>query len=250
MRIDWWTLGLQAINFLVLVGLLWRFLYRPVARTLARRKEETEKTLADAAAVTARAEEARQKYEAERAGWPAERERLLQEARAQIESERKQGLEKARGEADSFAAATREKLVAERAAAIDQLRARTVELALEIASRLLTEAASPAVAEVLLERLTDRLAQLPAGELAALRAQVTNDQALEIVTAPPLDPKAEARWRERLAQRLGPDAHLHFGTDERLIAGAELHFPTTVFRLSWRDALEGARKELDRDAAP
>jgi F-type H+-transporting ATPase subunit b len=248
MRIDWWTLGLQAINFLVLVGLLWRFLYRPVARTIARRKEETEKTLSDAAAATARAEEARLKYEADRAGWPAERERLVAEARTQIDAERKQGFEKAHAEAEALTVATREKLAEERAAALDHLRTRTVELGVEIAARLLQEAAAPAVAEVLLDRLAERLGALPIGELAALRAQVSNGHALQIVTAPRLDAEAEARWRRKFAERLGPGAHVEFGNDERLIAGAELHFPTTVFRLSWRDALDGARKELDRDA--
>ena len=30
MRIDWWTLALQAVNVLILVWLLGRFLFRPV----------------------------------------------------------------------------------------------------------------------------------------------------------------------------------------------------------------------------
>ncbi len=178
MRIDWWTLGLQAVNFLVLVGLLWRFLYRPVARTIAHRKEETDKALAGVAPALARAEQMRQKYEAERAAWPAERERLLAEARAQIDAERKQRLDQAHKEADAFAVAARQKLGEERAATLAHLRGRTVELGLDVATRLLEEAASPAVAELLLGRLSERLAALPKSELSALRAQVANGTAL------------------------------------------------------------------------
>ena len=38
MQIDWTTFALEIINFLVLVWILKRFLYRPVLDTLARRR--------------------------------------------------------------------------------------------------------------------------------------------------------------------------------------------------------------------
>ncbi|MBS0305300.1 MAG: F0F1 ATP synthase subunit B, partial [Proteobacteria bacterium] len=48
MKIDWWTLALQAVNALVLIWLLSRVLYRPVARVIAERGEAAAKLLADA----------------------------------------------------------------------------------------------------------------------------------------------------------------------------------------------------------
>ena len=38
MRIDWWTLGLQTFNVLVLVLILSRFLFRPVAAIIEERR--------------------------------------------------------------------------------------------------------------------------------------------------------------------------------------------------------------------
>ena len=38
MQIDWWTLGLQAVNALVLVWLLAHFLFRPVVDAIAAAK--------------------------------------------------------------------------------------------------------------------------------------------------------------------------------------------------------------------
>ena len=35
MTIDWWTLGLQTINVLILIWILARFLFRPVAKIIA-----------------------------------------------------------------------------------------------------------------------------------------------------------------------------------------------------------------------
>ncbi|PPC85052.1 MAG: ATPase, partial [Methylocystis sp.] len=46
MRFDWWTLGLQTVNFAVLVWLLHRLLYRPVLRMIDARRAEMEKQYA------------------------------------------------------------------------------------------------------------------------------------------------------------------------------------------------------------
>ena len=50
MRIDWWTLGLQTFNVLVLVLILSRFLFRPVAAIIEERRAAAAKLLADAEA--------------------------------------------------------------------------------------------------------------------------------------------------------------------------------------------------------
>ena len=58
MHIDLWTLGLQAINVLVLVWLLARFLFRPLTAIIAQRRQATETLLADATAARAQAQAA------------------------------------------------------------------------------------------------------------------------------------------------------------------------------------------------
>ena len=50
MHFDWWTLALQTVNVLVLIWILARFFFRPVADIVAKRQAETNKLLADAAA--------------------------------------------------------------------------------------------------------------------------------------------------------------------------------------------------------
>ena len=64
MQLDWTTFLLQVINFLVLVWLLKRFLYRPVMEVIARRQAGIDKTVEDARAVEARATALRSDYEA------------------------------------------------------------------------------------------------------------------------------------------------------------------------------------------
>ena len=48
MKIDWWTLALQAVNAAVLIWLLAHFLFRPVADIIAARQKAAQQLLADA----------------------------------------------------------------------------------------------------------------------------------------------------------------------------------------------------------
>jgi F-type H+-transporting ATPase subunit b len=58
MTIDWWTLGLQTVNVLVLVWILARFLFKPVAKIIAERQEAAQDALDEAEAARAEAQAA------------------------------------------------------------------------------------------------------------------------------------------------------------------------------------------------
>ncbi|MDP3428826.1 MAG: F0F1 ATP synthase subunit B, partial [Desulfomicrobium sp.] len=47
MLIDWFTVGAQVVNFLVLVWLMKRFLYKPILGAIDAREERIAKELAD-----------------------------------------------------------------------------------------------------------------------------------------------------------------------------------------------------------
>ncbi len=55
MRIDWWTLGLQTLNALVLLWILARFFFRPVAGIMRQRQEAAASVLKQAEAAKASA---------------------------------------------------------------------------------------------------------------------------------------------------------------------------------------------------
>lgn len=61
MQIDWWTLGLQTVNALVLIWLLAHFLFRPVVDAIATRQKAAGQLLADAQAAKTAAENERDK---------------------------------------------------------------------------------------------------------------------------------------------------------------------------------------------
>jgi len=56
MLIDWFTVGAQALNFLILVWLMRRYLYKPIINAIDAREKRIAAELADAAAKQAEAQ--------------------------------------------------------------------------------------------------------------------------------------------------------------------------------------------------
>ena len=245
MQIDWWTLGLQAINFLVLVWLLWRFLYRPIERVVEKRKQLTERAFAEADDRKAEAEAARRAYEGDRAKLAEERQALLKKAHEELEAERSKVLDAAKRQADAQLDAASQSIATERKAALKQLRGQVAGMAAEMAAKLLREAGTGASADVFLERLEQRLADMPARERERLNGDVAASEAgMTVVTAAALTPARQQHWTERLNRRLGQDGKISFAADPQILGGAELRFPHAVLKFSWADQLKTAEEKL------
>ncbi|MFZ2102745.1 MAG: F0F1 ATP synthase subunit B, partial [Oricola sp.] len=88
MKLDWWTFAFQVINIAVLLWLLGRFLFRPVANIIAERKTETARVLKDAEEAKRAAREVEQTAKAERDRIAGERIELLEKARAEAEAQK------------------------------------------------------------------------------------------------------------------------------------------------------------------
>jgi F-type H+-transporting ATPase subunit b len=86
MHFSWSTFALQIINFAILVGLLNRFLYKPVLRMIDARRAEIAKHYTAAQGAEAEAKEKLAAIEAQRAEIAAERAAALKSAAAEAEA--------------------------------------------------------------------------------------------------------------------------------------------------------------------
>jgi F-type H+-transporting ATPase subunit b len=120
-----------------------------------------------------------------------------------------------------------------------------LDLGTDIARRLLAEMPVESSAEPWLQRIERYLATLPKEELAALVKQIEGGGALTVVTASPLAPETIEKWRTRLHPSLGDRTVIAFEVNADLVAGAELHFPSSVLQFSWQSALAGVRSEIE-----
>ena len=104
MLIDWFTVVAQALNFLILIWLLKRFLYKPVLDAIDSRERHIELELNGAAAKQAEALLERDALRNKNAAFDAQRADLLAAATDQGAAERARLLAAARREADDLRA--------------------------------------------------------------------------------------------------------------------------------------------------
>jgi F-type H+-transporting ATPase subunit b len=247
MHFDWSTLALQTVNFAILVWLLHRFLYRPVLRLLDARRAEIDKQYADADLAKAKAKDELAAVEAQRAGIAAERASVLEQTAAESAEAAAARRAQAEREAAEFLDAARKSLAAERGLALVEARRAALDLGADIAGRLLAEMPEKLSAEVWLARIEEHLAALPQTEKEVLTRQLVDGAQLRVLTASALPAETAETWRTRLRRTLGDRVSIDFGTDRRLLAGAELHFPNAVLRFSWQSALAAMRAEIAGD---
>jgi F-type H+-transporting ATPase subunit b len=248
MRIDWWTLALQTANVLILIWLLARFLFRPVAEIVARRQDEANKLLADAAKVQRQADDARTDLQQARANIAAERDKMIAEAHRAAETERLALRARTNDEMTELRAQAEAAISRDRLAMEKLLIDRAGELSVEIARRLLSRVAPAAGVDVFLAELCQQVRASSPRERAAFTPQ--GGDCVEIVTAAPLNPEEAERVRGALAEALGGRPVLVFRSDPAVIAGIELHSRHAVMRNSWRNDLERIHEELNRVDEP
>lgn len=252
MQFDWWSLALQAVNFLVLVWLLRRFLFRPVQQLIRARKARSEDLLRAARKKLDEAEAEKARYDAQIAAFEAQREDSLREFQARLDADRDTALAKARESAEAMIASAHEAIAEDRHRSVAASRADLVALAKAVASRILADRGKDADLHADIAAALARLASLPGPERQRLHTSLENPAATisvetaEIVGAPEQDAIAE-----QLRRALGTGAEIVFATRPELLGGAKITLPHARLDASWASYLDAAMRQLlENDHVP
>ena len=241
MTIDWWTLGFQAVNVLVLVWLLQHFFWRPVAAMIEQRRAGIAASLRDAKAELDKADAAASGIAATRAGFAGEHDAILAAANTAAAAAAKVTLEAAAREAAAHTEAARAAMRAEHDADEAAWGERASALAVQIAGRLAARLQGPAVSSAFLDWLVSSVHAMPE---SARQAAVAEAGGFEAVSAEELAPAEQAHTKGVLAEAFGAEPQLRFRTDPGLIAGIELHGPHLALANSWRADLGQITKQI------
>jgi F-type H+-transporting ATPase subunit b len=244
MTIDWWTLGIQTVNVVILVWLLGRFFWRPLAAMIEQRRATAQRILAEAEAKRSQATAALAEIERTRAGFAREREAIQAVAHEAADRARTACLDEAAKEAASLEAAAKMAIEKEKEAADKAWAERASRLAVEIAGRLAARLDGPAVRAAFLDWLLEEIRTLPD---AAQQAVAADGVTLEVISATPLDSADQERCCGLIGEAFGANPQIDFKTDPALIAGMELHGPHLVINNSWRADLTKILTDLTHD---
>lgn len=237
MELDWTTFILEIANFLVLVWILKHFLYRPVLKVIARRRDQIEDSLSEARDTRQQANTLKEQFEGRLAGWETEKE----EAHARLMEE---------------IAAERQRLMVAVAKAMDEERAKRkaieerqqqewLRVAAEqgvaqgqaFATRLLERLAGPELEMGLFGLLLQELSQLPEQQRKDLATAADREAKLDILSAYPLAAAQRAELATALQTLLGRELPAEFGEQPDLVAGFLITVGPWVMHANLRDEL-------------
>jgi F-type H+-transporting ATPase subunit b len=244
MKIDFWTLGLQTFNILILLWVLQYFFWKPVAAMIAQRKALAEKTVTDRQALEKQTAAADADAAGIRAGFAAERAAVLKEGQSEAARARDALLAQAKTEAAALVAAAKSRVEAAAEAARKTWSERSSQLGVDIAGRLVARLDGEAVQAAFLDWLVQAIAALPDQARRALAEQVV---ALSVVSPAPLSEAAQVQATSRIGSAFGYQPQIAYSADPALIAGLELHAPHLAASNSWRADLAGILESLSHD---
>lgn len=240
MEVSWTTFILEIINFLVLVWILKHFLYQPVLDVIARRRADIDKSLSDAEALKTEASAMREQYEGRLGDWERERQSARESLRAEIETQRRERLQKLDAELAS---------AQQRAEVSDQRRLADIERKLEtsalqqgaqFASRLLREGCGPETQQRLIQIVIEELSSLSPDAADAIRHQYgETTPSASVYSAFPIDDGQRSQLEQALNPILPPRVSLHYSTDETLLAGLRIIVGAWQLGSNIQDELRG-----------
>jgi F-type H+-transporting ATPase subunit b len=247
MTIDWWTLFLQTVNFLLLVWLLQHFLYKPVRAVIEKRQALAEQDLLKAEASEKAASEAKSTFEEKSAALEKSREASIEKAQESADVEAKKIVAQARQQAEGILAEARKAADVSRDEALANVKQDIVETAVKIAETILRKTANSDLNDVFLSRVLEEIGALSKEDRARIDADIASDKgAVEVATSMKLNKGERDAWTKTLREQLHLRSAPSFTTEPALLGGAELRFPHATVRFAWSDQITKATDILAR----
>jgi F-type H+-transporting ATPase subunit b len=237
-ELNWTTFILELINFVVLIWILNRFLYRPVMNVIAQRKAAIQKTLSEAETTRSDAQALQIQYENRVTEWEQEREKARAQLRDEISTERNRLLDNLRAELDQ----EREKALAVEQRRLkdfaQQAEATAIAQGGAFASRLLSRLGGPELERKIIDMVREDLPNLPHDQMQAIRAaSATIGLPMKIASAYPLDTTQRELLCHACRTLAGREVVCEFLEDKNLIAGLRISFGSWVLRANLQDEM-------------
>jgi F-type H+-transporting ATPase subunit b len=240
MQLNWSTFVLEIINFLVLVWILKRFLYKPVLEVIARRRAGIEKTLNEAKDKEEAAQVLKTQYEGRLAQWDKERAQAREALAQELQQERSRRLAALKTDVEQQREKARVGAEQRQADAQRKLEEAALVQATAFASRLLGQAAGAEVESRLIDLVVKEIGALPAERIAALRNNwTTATEAVVVTTAFPITDQKQHEVEQAIAGLTERDVPVRFERDESLLAGVVITVGAWILGFSLRDELRG-----------
>jgi len=255
MLIDWFTVGAQALNFLVLVWLMKRYLYQPVLKAIDAREKRIAAQIADAATREATATQEKEEFQRKNAAFDQQRAAMLGKAADEANAERQRLIEEARKAADALSARRDELLRSDAKNLHESIVRRTQEEVFAIVRKTLTDLAGAGLEERMATVFASHLQGMNDTDRERLgEALKKSAEPALIRSAFELPHEQRVVLQQAINVAFSADIHLRYETAPEIVSGIELSAGGQKVAWSIADYLasleQGVDELLAKPAAP
>tara|TARA_R110002167_G_scaffold343134_1_gene552020 strand:+ start:421 stop:1233 length:813 start_codon:yes stop_codon:yes gene_type:complete len=248
MLIDWFTVAAQAVNFLILVWLLKRFLYKPILDAIDAREQRIAAELADAALKQTEAKAERDAFEHKNHEFDQQRAKLMQQVNQEAEAEHQRLMTEAQQAAETLKVKHQQSMARDARNLKQTLSRKATHEVFSITRKTLSDMANTSleqqVAEVFIGRLNELDLQTKNILAEALKTTSASEPAV-LLSAFELDEIQRTAIQNALNVTFSADISLQFEISEELISGIELRAKGQKLVWSIADYLELLEQSIE-----
>jgi len=228
-ELDWFTFVAQIVNFLILLWLLQRYLYKPVLQVMEKREKEITDRLEEARLTLVEAQEQLSEYQQKLEQIKVNEKSMIEEARQEAEEYRKNLLTEARYDIEKMQDRWRKTIDEEKEQFLTELEERSFEKVLEAVRKIIRELADQELEHHVLTSLIQKVETISAEQIEIFTS--SSDHKLNISTAFSLKKQDRLKIEAILKEVFDKDITCIFNEKPELGVGIEIR--TSGWKMGW-----------------
>lgn len=228
----WFTIAAQVINFLILVWLLKRFLYKPILHAIDEREKGIAAQLAAATAKEAEAQKECDDFQHKNEAFDKDRAALLTKATDDAKAEGQKLIDEAKKDADALRAKRQAALQTEQQNLNQDIKRWTQKQVFAIARKTLADLSGASLEERIGDVLVKRVRALTGDAKDQMAtAFKSSNHTVSVHSAFDLPEAQQEAIKKAVTETFAPDANVQFETAPDLIGGIEIS--TNGHKIVW-----------------
>lgn len=244
MEINWFTVIAQIVNFLILVWLLKRFLYKPVLDAIDAREKKIASQLEDATAKKAEAKRDKDLFRQKNETFDKERAEKMNEVHEQIDSEKQRLFEEVRKESTVLRSKFEESLKQQEQEITDRLKRKTKDAVFEIAKKTLSDLADVNLEQQVVTVFIEKIRSLDgAAKTKFIDALKNNEGSVTVKSVFELSMSSKQELEKAMEKITEKQNDFQYQLEPELVSGIKIE--TASYQLSWTidSYLDALKKE-------
>jgi len=245
MLIDWFTVGGQIFNFVILVWLLKKFLYKPIISAIASREKRIADEMAEAVQKKSDALKSCDDLAGKNAEFDKEKAALLLKVSADVELERRRLFEQASKSTEGLLIHWKQELDVKGRDLVQEIKAKVQNEVFAISRRVLADLASVDLEDQMTAIFIHRVSELKEEQKSKLRGAIIRGAATTVIrTAFELSSGNKAALQNTINVTFSEAVSIRFETSDALVCGIQLIADGEKLSWSISDYLSALAEEI------